>query len=337
MDKKIIDMIKKAEFLYESKLISENSLGNSDNMIFEMNRDEAPIILRISQYSEENKAHTDFELKWLIDLSKEVDQVAKPINSIHGRLYEVIDSHNSSYIISAFEKAKGKLVNPRNSKEWHEGLFENLGQIMGRIHSRSTDYIDHHGGHHNFTWKNDLFFRPEYDFIEDDALDYIWNDLLRKLENLPKSKESYGIIHNDLHHLNFFVDGENIKIFDFDGCRYGWYFYDLVLTMYHMIFTPPHKEEKHLNAFAEKFMVAFLKGYSQHKSLGVFWLDTLDLFLKYRRLCSYRFVMHLSRKSESDKYRPYCKWLRDEIIKDQAFVSLELDHIKSILKSEVLR
>ena len=297
-------MIKKAEFLYDSSLISENMLGNSENMIFEMNKNEVPIIIRISKYSDENKAHTDFELKWLSNLSKEVSQVVKPLHSINSNLYEDIECHGSTYIISAFEKAKGKLVDPRNSKEWHEGLFENLGQIMGRIHNHAKEYQDHRSDQYIFTWENDIFFRPEYDFIEDDALDLVWYDTLNKLGNLPISKESYGIIHNDLHHLNFFVDGENIKIFDFDGCRYGWYFYDLVLTMYHMIFTPPHKEQDHLNTFAEKFMVAFLKGYIQYKSLDVTWLDTLDLFLKYRRLCSYRFVMHLSRKSGSDKYRP---------------------------------
>lgn len=104
-----------------------------------------------------------------------------------------------------------------------------------------------------------------------------------------------------------------------------------------MIFTPPHKEQEHLNAFAEKFMTAFLKGYIHHKNLDGFWLDYMDLFLKYRRLCSYRFVMHLSRKSDNDKYKPYCEWLRNEILKDQTFVSLKSNQIKSYLRMEAKR
>lgn len=203
MDKQIKAVIKKAAALYDSKVISENSLGNSDNFIFEMARGEEAIILRISPYSEENRAHTDFELKWLMDLSKAVTQVAKPIYSIHHELYEVVESHKAYYLVCAFEKAEGKLVDPNDSREWHEGLFESLGQIMGKIHIHSKEYEDHHSDQYKFTWDNDIFFRPEYDFIEDDEVDGIWHDILRKLEKLPKSKESYGIIHNDLHHLNF--------------------------------------------------------------------------------------------------------------------------------------
>ncbi len=48
-----------------------------------------------------------------------------------------------------------------------------------------------------------------------------WNCMLDYLRTLPKGIDEYGLIHQDLHGGNFFVDDAgNMTIFDFDDSQY---------------------------------------------------------------------------------------------------------------------
>lgn len=221
-----------------------------------------------------------------------MQQVARPILSKNRNLYEIVTSDNKSYILCAFERARGKLVDINNPNEWNENLFNSLGEIMGKMHNLTKQYLDGKDIVKRHEWCNDIFFLPEYDLINDGEVEQLWNRITDELHKLPKSKESYRIIHNDLHHLNFFVDGENITVFDFDDCIYSWYSFDIMLTMYQIVSTIPYEQVKERNQFAQIFILSFLQGYLRYNSLEKYWVDYFGLFLKYRRICSYKFIVN---------------------------------------------
>ena len=325
-------ILNQAENLYNSTAISESVLGNSTNMIFEMTSPEVPMILRVSDYSKNKESHIDFELSWLEYLSQRMLQIARPIRSKNKNLYEIIISDNKSYILCVFEKARGKIVDTCNSNEWNDKLFKNLGEIMGKIHGLTEEYLDVANMVKQHEWDNDIFFRPEYNFTSDEQIEEIWRNIIHEISKLPKTKSSYGIIHNDLHQLNFFVDDENITVFDFDDCIFSWYAYDIMLTTYQMVSTIPYKQQKERNEFAERFILAFLQGYMKYNNLDEYWVDYFNLFLKYRRICSYRFIQYLFGKKTNNPHKSYCDWLRSEILKDKQFVSLDTSNIKSIFR-----
>lgn len=331
MNGQVKKILYEAENLYNATAISKNVLGNSTNMIFELTSPETSIILRVSDYSEDKESHIDFELNWLNYLSKSMLQVARPVLSKNKNLYEIINSDNKSYILCAFKKASGKLVETNNSNEWNDNLFKNLGEIMGKIHSLTKEYLDATDIVKQYEWNNDIFFQPEYNFTDDEQVEEIWQNIINEISKLPKTKATYGIIHNDLHQLNFFVDGEHITVFDYDDCLYSWYAFDIMLTTYQMVSTIPHKQQKERNEFSQKFILSFLEGYTKYNNLEEQWVDYFDLFLKYRRICSYRFIKYLFNKKTSNPYKSYCNWLRNEILQDKQFVSLDMSKIKSLL------
>lgn len=332
MGEQIKEVLHQAAILYDVTVTNESLLGNSTNMIFEMTSPEAPMILRVSDYSEDKQSHIDFELDWLDYLSQNMSQIARPMASKNENLYEVVNVDNEDYILCAFEKAMGKLVDTHNAMEWNDNLFKNIGGIMGQIHSLTKMYLKDRDIARRQEWDKDIFFQPEYDFIDDEEIEEVWQSIIDEISKLPKTKSSYGIIHNDLHQLNFFIDGKNITVFDFDDCIYSWYAFDIMLTTYQMVSTVPYKQQKERNEFAERFLLSFLQGYIKYNSLEEYWVDYFDLFLKYRRICSYRFIQYLFREKTNNPHKSYCDWLRSEILEDTELVFIDKSKIKSILR-----
>lgn len=322
MDECINKVLEKAENLYNGKFIIKNLLGNSSNMIFELLVKEKPIILRISNHSEDKEKHIDFELKWLEYLKEQVVEVICPILSENNRLYEIVSIGEKSYILCAFKKAPGRIVNRNNPNEWNESLFYKLGSIMGNIHKGSKKYILDKKPKVSIEWNEDFAFSTEFKLL-DKCVFKVWNQIIFELEKLPKAVDSYGIIHNDFHQLNFFIDGEDITVFDFDDCLYSWYSFDIALTLFQFVSTISYKETKARNIFAEKFINCFLKGYKTQNSIDRFWIDKFDLFLKYRRICTYKFIKSISSKKPVNPYAEYLAWLREEIINDKPFIEID--------------
>ena len=98
-----------------------------------------------------------------------------------------------------------------------------------------------------------------------------FNTLMAYLQTLPKSRETYGIVHFDAHPGNIFMDENNVFThFDFDDCLYSWYMNDIAIVLFYLI---SHKTDK--LAFTEKFMPVFLKGYAQENMLDPKWLKEI--------------------------------------------------------------
>lgn len=48
----------------------------------------------------------------------------------------------------------------------------------------------------------------------------------RRLAAYGKGPERFGLIHGDLRLANLLVDGDAVKVIDFDDCGFGWFMYD---------------------------------------------------------------------------------------------------------------
>lgn len=48
----------------------------------------------------------------------------------------------------------------------------------------------------------------------------------RRLADYGKGPDRFGLIHADLRLANLLIDGDTVKVIDFDDCGFGWYMYD---------------------------------------------------------------------------------------------------------------
>ena len=51
-------------------------------------------------------------------------------------------------------------------------------------------------------------------------------ELLSEITALPQDRDSFGVIHSDMHQGNIFIDENEINVIDFGDSIYGWFAMD---------------------------------------------------------------------------------------------------------------
>ena len=272
--------------------IAEDSillLDGFESFMYEFDREEEVYILRIGHSFRRSESLIRGEVDWINFLSEGGAPVAKAIRSENGKLVEPIDDGNGEYfLVTAFIKAKGK---PSREVGWTSRLFETYGKLLGRMHALSKGYrlID-------ITWKRphwndplmlevEKFLHPVSEVVVVER----FRTLMDHLRMLSKDDDSYGLIHQDAHAENLYVDETgNITLFDFDDCAYSWFIYDIAVVLFYMVMG-----RKNVTEFTHEFMFHFIKGYKRENQIKSEWLKEIPHFFKLREIDLYA-VIHRS-------------------------------------------
>lgn len=255
------------------------------------------VIFRITNTIRRSLIVLEAELAFIQVLADKGIPVSKPIHSIYGNLIENIDDH---HIVIAFEKAHGKSVDVTNNDVWNTDLFFQWGKILGRMHASANEI---------------KVERPEWSAENPDVLNLLpkinsepikerYVQLLMQLTKYEKNPDCFGLIHNDLHQGNFFVENGKITVFDFDDCAYNWFAYDLAVCYYHAYwqttaFTPENKDFSHV------FWEYFLKGYKQEHVFKKELIQQIPIFLKIREIFLYALFLEKWDLNHLEEWQEY--------------------------------
>ncbi len=257
-------------------------LAGFERFMYAFSREDGDFILRIGHTHRRSIPLILGEVDWINYLAAGGAGVASAVYSTNRRLIEVIpDGQGQDFLATAFVCAKGE---PPRGDKWNDELFVKYGRLIGRIHKLSKTYQPS-----DPTWR-----RPEWnDPINMEVAKWLspvdqpirdrYADLLDYLYALPKDPDSYGLIHQDAHAGNFFVDDTgDITLFDFDDCVYSWFVYDLAMVVFYAI---TNREDA--DAFGQHFWNLFWAGYCQENSLDPVWLQEIPAFMKLREIDLY--------------------------------------------------
>jgi len=129
----------------------------------------------------------------------------------------------------------------------------------------------------------------------------IIEDLIKEMMSLPKDKDSYGLIHNDMHQWNIHIDGDKINVFDFDDALYSWFALDIGIALYHALWWG--RKDDSGNDFTNSIVKHFLEGYLSANQLSDFWLATIPMFMKYRQICKFSWFYEPENADEHQRER----------------------------------
>jgi Ser/Thr protein kinase RdoA (MazF antagonist) len=263
-------------------------LDGFESYIYEFERDDAEYILRVGHSRRRTVDLIRGEVDWINHLSAGGAGVAHAITSSRGELVEAIDDdHGGQFLVTAFQKAPGR---PSWEAGWSPELYQTYGKLLGRIHALSKSYTPADPAWRRPEWNDPsnldvLRWLPE----SEPRLIERFRQIDAYLEALPRDDESYGLIHQDAHPGNFFVDDAGrITLFDFDDSVYSWYVYDIAMVVFYMIVVDDDPE-----GLLRSFWPQFWAGYCEENTLDPIWLAEIPHFMKLREVDNYA-LLHRS-------------------------------------------
>ncbi len=263
-------------------------LDGFESFMYAFLRQGADYVLRIGHSFRRSRAMIQGEVDWLNYLAAGRASVAGAALSQQGNLVEAIDDGlGEQFLTTAFVKAPGR---PPRRADWTPEMMATYGQLLGRMHALSQWYEPPAGGGRRPHWDDAEMLEVERVLPETEGAALArYRDLMAHLRTLPRDSVSYGLVHQDAHAGNFFLDESGrITLFDFDDCMYSWYANDIAIVLFYAV---TGLEEP--AAFAVTFMPHFLRGYRRENRLHPDWLAEMPYFLKLREIELYA-VIHRS-------------------------------------------
>lgn len=263
------------------------TLPGFENLIYEFRRGDKNYILRITHSIRRTPELICGEVDWINFLADGGVSVARAVPSARDKLVEIIDdAQGGTFLATAFVKAPG-----RHPWEvgWTPERYATYGALLGKMHALTEHYQPADPSYQRPHWDgtNTEWGERWLPESEKRALEK-YLAVSAYMRGLPKEPTAYGLIHQDAHQSNFFMDEDgSLTLFDFDDCGYSWFVNDIAIVLFYMIVGMPKEEA---TTFTKTFMEDFLRGYCRFYTLDAKWLKEIPVFLKLRELELYAVI-----------------------------------------------
>lgn len=249
--------------------------------------------LRIHRPGYHSGAALRSELEWMSALAKKAIAVPEVIPAKDGRLL-ISESHDSVPEVreidlfawiegEPFGSVEGGLG---DNAERIEHLYGTLGEMAAKLHNESCEWVPP-DGFERHAWDQDGLVGEapfwgrfwELELLTDDQrrlLKAARDHIARRLAGYDRSPQRYGLIHADFVPENLMVEGDRVRLIDFDDAGFGWHLFELATALYFIQEEPGYPVAKQ----------ALIDGYRRRRALSEDDLEDLDLFLAARG-CTY--------------------------------------------------
>ena len=252
------------------------------NYAFVFSMDYCSVVIRVSPSELRTREEVMSEFMWVDDLKQFHTTVCQPYTSAKNKAIEEFEVGGNRYRAALFRRAEGKIV---MHEGWNNRYFYNAGVSLGKLHKASAD-----GYALGFRYKRRHWYeKATYNFDSfryalTDEIIAIMNETKAKIMSIPQTPQTYSMIHGDYWPGNYFASGDDIWVFDFDDCGYGYFMFDIVTSISQWLQEPkfmPQVKRRDLlykNGMLDSFKRGYLENYTLPKEA---WND-LELFLRLR-------------------------------------------------------
>lgn len=250
------------------------------------------------------------ELQWMVALQTAGVEAPQPINTKEGELFVVGegDEYGGRRQADLFEWVDGEHLgtDEENSQINLRQNLHTLGQLAARIHNQATSW-QAPGGFNRHAWDIDglvgenpfwgRFWELETLSGSERQLMLVVRERLRQdltaYSRRPGHHQLYSMIHADLVKENVMVNGNHLRVIDFDDAGYGWHLFELATTLYF------DQGETHYELMKQ----SLIDGYRSVRPLSDEQLSYLSMFLLARGT-TYLGWVHTRAESEEAGYAP---------------------------------
>lgn len=277
-----------------------------ENAVFRVEQNGTRMALRLHRHGYHSDDELRSELQWMRALENAGISVPIVIPSESGELFvkHAAPDLPGEIQIDLFEWIDGKQLGTVEAGIADEASVEEtyttLGAMAAKVHNQATVW-QLPPGFTRHAWDADglageqpfwgRFWELESASPSERELMIKGRDRVhRELSNLAKSPGTYSMIHADFAPENLLVDGDCVRLIDFDDAGFGWHLFEIATSLYFILGEP----------FFDQARDALIGGYRRHRQLPDEQLVLLPLFFLARGL-SYVGWVHTRRETETAK------------------------------------
>lgn len=282
MERKILEM------LNEIYPVEINKVEAVTNEMFRCIAKQGVYFARITNYKSYDEQLE--EVTYTNYLYKEGLGVSPTMVSNKGNEIEKITFNNKEVLTVLYATVKGKHLS-RN--EWNADVLKELGKQIGKLHRLTKKFEEIH----SVRYINDWYQNEEYDFLkyipEDETMIRdVAQEIITKINNIPKDKSNYGLLHGDLWLENVLVDDDlKLSMVDFQDCEKNFYIFDLAVPIYSAI-EYSFVGGGNIIEYERDITKAIIEGYQEENNLPKEMLEILPLFIQLKEVFEYS-LMHM--------------------------------------------
>ncbi len=259
-----------------------------ENAVFKVTTSEQELFaLRIHRYAYHTDAELRSELQWMSALNDEGILVPSLVPTASGEPFVVLQAGGvpEPRQIDIFEWVDGKQLGAvEESTDNIDALisaYRTIGNLMAKLHTQALEWlmpedftrhawdVDGLVGEQPFWgpfWQLESLSSEQRALLLE-ARDVVYRDLTAYQAD-SKNADRYSMIHADCVAENVMVDGEQVRLIDFDDAGFGWHLFDIATVLYFDI------DEDHFTAARD----ALIAGYQEIRDLPRSQIDALPLF-----------------------------------------------------------
>ena len=241
--------------------------------------------LRVHRPGYHTRAEIESELSWIDALRADgVVQTPAVARASDGeRVVSVATAELGERNVVLFEWLAGAEPD-LDSGDAAAAQFRTLGAVSARMHGHarrwarpagftrsSWDYDGTLGANgHWGPWQDGLGIGSE----ERRQLERLDATIAARLRAYGQDEQRFGLVHADIRLANLLIDGDSVRVIDFDDCGFSWFMYDFATTV---SFIEDHPRVPELRD-------AWLRGYRSVTELHPSDEAELETFVMLRRL-----------------------------------------------------
>jgi Ser/Thr protein kinase RdoA (MazF antagonist) len=281
-----------------------------ENAVFRVTtQDGTDYALRIHRAGYHTDAELRSELQWINALAKYGIQVPAIVPCRAGEPFAVVSGGGvpEPRQVDIFEWVNGRQLGATES-----GIadtcsvgrtYRTIGVLAAQLHNQATgweipDGFTRHAWDTNGLVGPQPFWGPFWELaaLTDEqrallieARDRVYADMEAYAAD-PKNADRYSLIHADFVAENLMVDGDAVRLIDFDDAGFGWHLFELATALHFETEAPYYQQ-------AYESLVA---GYREHRSLPDSQLAFMPLFMLAR---SFTYVGWVHTRFETETAR----------------------------------
>ena len=277
-----------------------------ENAVFRVDSAGPRRALRLHRYGYHSDAELLSELQWMQALGDAGITVPTIVAAESGDLFvtHAGDGLPGDIQVDLFEWIEGEQL---GSVE--EGIIDDasvattyrtIGELAARVHNQAVTWQLPPGfARHAWDAEGLAGEQPFWgQFWKIEAASDAERDLLVRgrgavfagLNQLAKSPGTYSMIHADFAPENIMVDGDQLRLIDFDDAGFGWHLFELVTSLYFI----------YGESYFDRAQEALIEGYRAHRQLPDQQLELMPLFFLARGF-TYVGWVHTRHETETAK------------------------------------